>query len=196
MSNTQRITKLSRKEKAAAVSGGVLDLQVPESKLRQRLQDEPATFNIDTVLDEVAHHVAWARLTSSAAHMKPGKVREQAEHTVAVIDELIVRLDKMHPAIASMVDESLYRVGGEFCVDLRDRMAPDLYRLRSALHSAIRTMEFEPVRPGPKGGRSALRATVAKILRANSEPTINAAEAKALATDLLALCDLPKTRNA
>jgi len=195
MSNTQRITKLSRKEKEAAVSGGALDFRIPEENLRQRLQDEPATFDVDVVLDELAHHLAWARLTSAVAHMKPGKVREQAEHTVAVIDELIMRLDNMHPGIACMVDESLYRIGGEFCVNLRDRMAPDLYRLRSALRSAILTMEAEPVRPGPKGDRSALKATVAEILRANSEPSINAAEANALAADLLELCNLPKRRN-
>lgn len=195
MSNARRITKLSPKEKAAAVSGGVLDFSMPETQLRQRLQDEPSTVDVDVVLDELAHQVAWWRLTHAAPGIKPGAVCEQAEQTIAVIDELLVRLEHLHPRITQALDESLYRSCSEYGVNVKDRIAPDLHRLAVGLQSTIRALESEPVCTGPKGDWSALKGSVAGILRQNSDPQINQADANALAAELIGMCGLQKVRN-
>ena len=190
MNNKQRITKISKREKQAAVTSGVLDLNLPESEIRQRLENDPRTFDIETVLEELARKVAWVRLSYSAPRMKPSEVYKQAADTIAVIDELIARVDHMHPGLVSIVDELLYRTRGEFSLDLRERIAPDLYSIRSALGAAMQMIESEPVRTGPKGDWAALKESVVDILSRNSDRSINKAESKALAIELLDLCNV------
>jgi hypothetical protein len=190
MNKKQRITKISKREKQAAVTSGVLDLNLPESEIRQRLVNEPRTFYVETVLEELARKVAWLRLRCSAPRMKPSEVYKQAADTIAVIDELIARVDHMNPGLTCVVDELLYRTRGEFAFELRERFVPDLYSIRSALGAAIQMRENEPVRTGPKGNWAALQESVADILSRNSDPPINKAESKALAVELLDLCNV------
>lgn len=197
MNNKQRITKISKREKQAAVTSGVLDLNLPESEIRQRLENDPRTFDIETVLEELARKVAWVRLRYSAPRMKPSKVYKQAADTIAVIDELIDRVDHMHPGLVSAVDVLLYQTRGEFILDLRERIAPDLYSIRSALNAVIQMKENESVRTGPKGDWVTLKESVADILSRNSDRPISKAESKALAVGLLDLCKvrLPMKRE-
>jgi hypothetical protein len=189
MNNKQRITQLSKREKQAAVTSGVLDLNLP-AEIRQRLENDPQTFDIETVLEELAHKVAWVRLQYSPPSMKPSEVNKQAADTVMVIDELIARIDHMHPELVCVVDELLYRTRGEFGYNLSERIAPDLYSIRSSLEAAIQMRENEPVRTGPKGNWAALQESVAEILSRNSDRHINKVESKALAVELLDLCNV------
>jgi len=188
VNNKQRITKITKREKQAAVTSGVLDLNLPESEIRQRLENDPRTFDIETVLEELARIVAWIRLRYSPPSMQPSEVYKQAADTIAVIDDLIARVDHMHPELVRVMDELIYQARGEFGFHLRERIAPDLYSIRSALGAAIQMKE--PGRTGPKGDKTALKDSVVDILIRNSARPINKAESKALAEELLDLCNV------
>jgi hypothetical protein len=189
MSNKQRITQLTKREKQAAINSGVLDYSLPES-VRQRLENDSRTFDIETVLEQIGREVAWIRLQYSPPNMRPSEVNKQGVDTVAVIDELIDRIDHMHPDLAADMDELLYQSRGEFGPQLRERIAPDLYSIRSALVAAIQKRENELVRTGPKGDWAAKQIAVADILRNYAKGPISKAESKALAKELLNLCNV------
>ena len=187
-------TKLSRFDQKASATSGALDLELPEQKLRDRLsmERERTDFDTDAVLKQLAQLVGWARLEPESPSMKPSEVRQQAEATVKIIDELLVRFGHMHPTLTMRLDEMLYKAFGQFAHNLTDQLEPGLHRMRAALRRAAADMAKEPSRPGPRGNWPALRDRVAELLRANSEPPVNKRESKALAADLLELCDLAK----
>lgn len=188
--NKQRITMLSEREKQAAVTSGALDLEIPDAAIRQRLENEPRTFDTEAVLTELARKVAYERLRQSRPRLKPSQISDQAAATVAVIDELVNRVNHMHPSLEAVVNEILMRTQGEFVYQLSDRIAPDLYGLRSGLNVAIQMNKNEPVPTGPKGARKALKESVADILRRHSDPPISNLESKAVAVELLELCEI------
>lgn len=193
--NKQRLTKITRTAKQASDTGGVLDFSIPEALLRQRLATDPKKYDVDAILQELSHRVAWARLEASVPRMKPSEVSKQAKDTAAVIDELIVRINHIYPELESFVDEALYQARGEFVLDMRGRIEPDLYRLRGVMLSVAKTIDANPGQTGPKSAWPIMRDAIANTLRDHSEPQLDSRGAKALAAELLELCEMPSPRR-
>lgn len=189
--------KISRQEKRAARTGGVLDDRIPEAELREHLgrqvqrSGKAREFDLDKLLPEIANRVAWARL--DAPRMEPAEIREQAEQTVAVLDDLLARFRHMHPDLDAWTNDALYRATGEFSSELVNRISPDLYRLRAALNAAAEKIEG---RPGRK--RTAwefTRDAIADALGEHSRPKLAKADRRELAGELIELCGLPDLRG-
>lgn len=199
MKNKQRLTLLTRKEKAAADTGGWVDERIPHDLLRQRLMNEGGReFDIDAILPKIAYQVGWVRMTQKhdAAHMEPKEIAQQAKETVAVIDELLSRLQHLHPHLAAEADYILFKARKEFVLSIKQRVQPDLYLLRASINQACGVIQKRPVKTGPKrNGWMVARDAIAKLLREHSKPTIAAKTARALAVELLELCDLPSPRG-
>lgn len=203
----QRLTLLTKAEKLAAVTGGALDENIPANLIRKRLRDEArVTFDTDALLPAIASRVAWCRglqvpggkgQPAKAKRMEPTEIASQAADTCAVIDELMTRLDKLHPDLRAHADELLWRAGGEFVHTLRDRIQPDVYRLRAAIEQARLTVVDAGSKRGPKASAwTTARDGLAGDLHQHSQPVLAAKAAKALAVDLLELCGQSSPRGA
>jgi hypothetical protein len=141
-------------------------------------------------LEELARRVGWLRLRASVPRMKPSEVCRQARDTASVIDELLARVEHLHPDLDCLVNDTLYRARGEFSSNLSARIWPDLYWLCTGLLAAVRAMESRPVRMGPKDDWSTARDAIATSLRRRSKPPVADKDPEAPAGELLKLCGL------
>jgi hypothetical protein len=142
-------------------------------------------------LEELACRVGRSRLrAASVPRMKPSEVCRQARDTASVIDELLARMEHLHPDLDCLVNDTLYRARGEFGSNLSDRIKPYLYRLCTGLLPAVSAMERRPVRIGPKTNWSTVRDAITTSLCGHSNPPVSDKGSEALAGELLKLCGL------
>ncbi len=196
--NKQRLTQITPREKKAAHSGGCLDERIPAQQIRQRLADEPREFDVDAVLPVIANQAAWARMMAinESVRMTRGEVIQQARDTVEVIDELVARISNLHPDLACWATDALFKSGRDGFRNLTRRLKPDLSVLRAAVNHAGATVQRQPKRTGPKQNRWMIaRDNIGRALREHSTPAIPTKAAKALAADLLQICELPSPRQ-
>ena len=202
--NKQRLIRMTRAEKRAAITGGAVDDRIPEVALLRRLENEPDwDFESGPILEAVARaagrcrgfHVPSEPGGIVPPRMEPAQVVEQARATVAVIDELRERLANLHPDIDCWANDALYRSQSTFIHELAQRIDPDLLRVRAAVDHAGRTLSSRKVRTGPKSEWTTVRESLMETLRDCSTPKIPKKDAKAPATDMLELCGLPSGRK-
>lgn len=195
--NKQRITRLTKREKAASKSGGVMNPQIPEECIWRRLRDEPRReFDANEIIKALARRVALIRMMGSVPRLEPAEVARQAAATIEVLDELSARLENQHPELDCLVNDHLFRARGEFLPDLVQRIEADLHRLRATLKDAQKAVLTATSKTGPKPTAWQIgRDAVAETLREHSAPTMPKREAVALAAELLDLCGLPKPRQ-
>lgn len=189
--NSQRLTIMSPYEKAAADSGG----PVPQMDARrreivaERLRSEPARFDAPAVLREVEAHAGRMALfaRSESARLSPAEIARQGRDTVAVIRELLTRLDNMHPELDAHVGAAIWRTRG-IAPPPGEWLRPELLLIAAALEQASDTVDNRPTKTGPaptvKG--SAVFA-LAETLREHSEPRMSKKAADALARELIDL---------
>lgn len=203
--NKQRLVRMTRAEKRAAITGGAVDDRIPKKLLLRRLSAEPGiAFEVTSVLEMVSRAASRCRGFSIPGErgcvvpprMEPAKLVAQARETVAVIDELRERLSHMHPNIECWANDALYRSQSTHFCEVTQRMEPDLLRIRAAIDHAARILKANGGRTGPKNAVWQIaRASVAEALREHSVPRMSISRSKALSADLLALCGLQSGRK-
>lgn len=193
--NKQRVTLLTEKEKAAAKTGGALNTDIPEKKLRAILaKQSTATFDADVILTSLANAMGSFRFGNEIAsvYMTNADDIKQANETAAVVQELITRLLHMSPTVSTMVSETLWVARREFAHSVIERINPDLYMLQAALNKAASEIEKWPTVRGarPKHDRNALIRKTYQLLRNNSSPRLSAINARTLTRELLNCCGI------
>lgn len=197
--NKQRLTMLTRKEVAAADTGGVLDDCINEQRLRKILRDagrdrydNPIEFDADRILDVLRERVGLYRMFERHEDITQSEIRKQARDTAAVIDELMTRLMNMHPDVYAHACFWMLKKKKEMAHAVMKRvLSEDLLWLKLALESAADAM------PEGKGGRpsegerdTAYRAVYAALF-ANCRQRLTKKLAQTVARDLLVGCGVP-----
>lgn len=191
------IPRITKREQRAAVRSGWLDERVPEQELRQLVEDAErrtgAKIDFDAILPTIAKRVGWFRLTErfGGCDLEPAEIRDQARHTAEVVAELLDRLLHMHPTVEAAVGGYLWRLSEDHVITVRERLSPDLHRLRAALMAAEGDLRRTRVRSGPKrpSERNWALSEVYRVLREQSTPELGVTAARTLAADLLTLAE-------
>ena len=197
MTNKQRITKLSKKEKHAANSGGVLDDAI--DAVSKRLENEAGrNFDSEAIIERLAHSVGLIRLfkTAEKSRLEPKEVAKQASQTAAVIDELVTRFQNIHPELQVPLDDYYSIVHGFFFFQVLEGISPDLRRIQAILKKSAAEIRNQENRPGPKTGRWQIaRNDIADALIEYSKPKLSKKAAKEVAAELLELSGEPSPRK-
>jgi hypothetical protein len=193
----QRLMKLTRQEIAASPQGGWIDERVPVEDVRQLLTREPrVTFDTQSLLVDLGRIAGHARLMRDVVRLERDQKAAQARETVAVIDELVQRLLHMDPHVEALATDLLYNAEKVSVLWVRQRIAPDLYLLRAALAGAATTIENKPSRTGPRPTWwTRARDDLTQALLDRATPRLAKKAAKALAVEILALCELRSPRK-
>jgi hypothetical protein len=197
--------RVSRKEKLASITGGAIDDRIPLEKWRARLDHEHGnTFDVDAMATpNVAFAIAYARGISIPGErhpvvpprMEPKEIREQAATLAACADELLERLDALHPDLEMYVRDALWHAYGESGLSVVPRIREGIVRIRAAVQHG--GAQVGRGKPGPKSTPwSEARDAVCAALVAHSTPRLGASAAREIAEDLLQLCGLKKPRAA
>jgi hypothetical protein len=190
--NSQRLTLMSPHERAAADSGGMVPrLSGPAlDRIAKRLTNEGRfTFDAPAVLREVEAHAGRIALfaRSESARLSPAEIARQGRDTVAVIRELLTRLDNMHPELDAHVGATVWRSRG-IAVHPGEWLRPDLLLIAAALGQASDAVDKRPTRTGPAPTvKGSAVAALAETLRERSEPRMSKKAADALARELIEL---------
>lgn len=200
----ERLPLVTPVERAATVTGGAVDDRIPEEKIRRRLQDEGAgRLDVAPILAVVARQAGQCRgfqnpghkMPVTSVHLSPAEVSKQAELTCETIDALFDRLDTLHPDLGALANDALYLSRGEFLFQIKQRISPDLYRIRAAVQHAGKVAGASG-KPGPKHNPwMQARDQIAAALREHSRPSMSGKAAQGLAADLLELCGLLSPRK-
>lgn len=197
--NKQRLTMLTRKEVAAADTGGVLDERIDEQRLRKILRDagrdrddNPIEFDAAPILDVLMERVGLYRMLERHEGIPQSEITKQARDTAAVIDELMTRLMNMHPDVYARACAWMLKQKKEMAhAVMRRVLGEDLMWMKLALESAADAM------PEGKGGRpsegerdTAYRAVYAALF-ANCRQRLTKKLAQTVARDLLVGCGVP-----
>lgn len=189
--NKQRLTMLTRKEVAAADTGGVLDEQIDERRLREILRKSGTEFDADPILEVLKVRVGWYRLLNRHEDIAQREITKQAKDTAAVIDELMTRLMNMHPDVYAHACAWMREHKKEMAHAVMERvLGEDLLWMKLALESAANAM------PKGKGGRrsegerdTAYRAVYEALLK-HCRDGVTLLVARELAACLLAGCGM------
>lgn len=199
--NKQRITKLSPAEIQASIAAtdaaarGAVDDAIPEEAIGMALDRfGRRAFDRAAIFQALRNRARMNRLMARAGHLEPAEIVKQARDTAAVIDELLLRLEHLHPDLVDRADETLMYARGDFIGAIQERIELDLKRVRVALQEAGDAIAAQPMQKGPKSTWPSMRDEIADILRQHSSPPLPKREAKELAAEILALCGLADPR--
>lgn len=186
-------TRLPRKELAAADTGGCLDEEIPEEKLRDMLAVVPgSTLNAGAILEELKRAAGWYRLmnASGSNELSMAEKLSQAGMTIGIVDSLLQRLGHMEPTLEAVTDGALYPATKQSVSSILERIEPDLQLLLFGLKGAVLQMEAWPKTRGRKRNSERNRAlhTTIEAVRSHSTPQMNLAASRSLARALLTAC--------
>lgn len=191
--NKQRVTMLSRKEKAAtaAMSGGWSNDIIPRAEV-VKLLTQFVTDGIDAaaLADVLTHRMGWYRMqvNAAAARLTRQECIDQATHTAAVAHELLERLSNLYPDVEAVADHVIYKARGEFVHAIKERIKPDLYLLQVAMERTAAEISEWPTKTGPKVNPShILLAEIFNAIRKQA-PAIGVTRARRLAAEMLGVC--------
>lgn len=193
---------LSRKEKLAAITGGMIDDSIPVRAWAEHLRSEHRhSFNLDPIVASACMEIAIARGISVPGEpvpvvpprLEPAELRQQAREFAESVDSLLERIEHLHPELEMYANEAL-SPSLPLVYALRERLTPDLLRLRAAIAQAGQRIPMG--KTGPKSTLwSDARDALARGLIAHSTPAMTADEARPVAEVLLELCGLKSPRR-
>src|SRR5690606_11286799 len=112
--NKQRLPRVSRREKSAAITGGCIDNSIPEEGIKKRLDNEGKyKFDTTTLLSVVRRCAAdcrgfanpgWRGLVRPVS-LERAEIVKQAEIVAQDILELIERFEHLHPDLDCWANE-------------------------------------------------------------------------------------------
>lgn len=193
-SKSTYITRMTKREKNAASIGHVLNERMPNKVLQQLQRLLPVGIDADTksrIMDAVVRAAGEYRFWQGGAvhNLEPQQVRDQAQSTVDVVDELLSRLRHMHWEVRALADADLYRLNQDTVTTVASRLEPELFRLRTALARTAANLNEQRL---PKGRRpsaardKALRAIFQAVCSAK---VMGVEQARSLAGQLLKLAE-------
>lgn len=170
-------------------SGGAKDESVPVAAVRQHLTG--TAVDVDTFCEwlgpKLAEYRFWlaARRDESSRSEHAATLRRMETTMSDAMDAL--RPDALHPEIECLVNDALYRLGGQQIHEVRAQLWQGVMRWRVLLEHARAGVEGQPERTGAKSKErrdALLREVVAKLRNEG----LKAEDARGRAAEILVAC--------
>ncbi len=196
MANKRGLSRLTKKEKlAAAMLPEIQQFTIPDRAITVRLKkEENVTFDFAKIIPDIRAIVDFVNTADKlpSVELKPRERIKQASDLVALIDEIALRLEHIDGRLYSEIDQHCYRQYAEHFFMLKGDVNAAQAKVRECVSSAIKQLKLKKPKSGPKVKlRTSVLKIIAESLQKNSTPAFNQKSARALAREILDLCDKP-----